>query len=103
MRLVKRPQFLLDLAEELTNLNNKAGSDIAERWYQSLEMTVQQLKTHPYIGRKRLDLKPEGIRSWRLKKYSRWLIFYFVRENDLILLRVRYASMDLPALQFQTD
>ena|ERR1051325_822664 len=100
MRLVKRPQFLFDLAEELTNLNKKAGPAIAGRWYESLELTIEQLKAHPHLGRRRLDLKPEGIRSWRIRKYPRWLIFYLVRGDDLILLRVRYGMMDLPALQF---
>jgi len=28
----KRPRFLLDLAEELTWLNDKAGAEVAERW-----------------------------------------------------------------------
>src|SRR5262245_38176582 len=100
MRLVKRPQFLLDLAEELTKLNNRAGPEIAGNWYEDLEQTLQQLKTHPYIGRRRLDLKPNGIRSWRMRRYPRWLIFYLVREDDLLLLRVRYGMMDLPTLEF---
>ena len=29
----RRPRFLLDLAEELTWLNQKAGAEVAERWY----------------------------------------------------------------------
>jgi hypothetical protein len=33
MRVLKRPQFLLDLAEELTWPREKAGADVAQRWY----------------------------------------------------------------------
>ena len=40
MRLSKRPRFLLDLAEELTWLNQRAGPDVAEHWYQSLQATM---------------------------------------------------------------
>ena len=36
----RRPRFLLDLAEELTWLNQKAGGEVAERWYQALKKTI---------------------------------------------------------------
>ena len=43
----KRPRFLLDLAEELTWLNQKAGPEVAERWYQELKKTIRFLRQHP--------------------------------------------------------
>jgi len=94
----KRPQFLQDLAEELGWLNEKAGAAIAERWYQALLDTIDDLSRHPHLGRERLDLKPAGIRSWRVKRFPRWLIFYMVSNGDLILLRVRYGTMNLPGI-----
>jgi dsDNA-binding SOS-regulon protein len=36
----KRPLFLLDLAEELTWLKDKAGADVAERWYEALSFCL---------------------------------------------------------------
>jgi len=33
--------------------------------------------------------------------FPRWLIFYRVEESNLVLLRVRYAAMDLPALEME--
>lgn len=47
----KRSRFLLDLAEELTWLNEKAGAEVAERWYQALKKTIRFLQEHPFIGR----------------------------------------------------
>jgi hypothetical protein len=43
----KRPRFLLDLAEELTWLNEKAGPEVAERLYQALKKTICFLQQHP--------------------------------------------------------
>ena len=98
MQAIKRPRFLLDLAAELTWLNTKAGPEVAERWYQSLLATMDDLKRHPRLGRERRDLKPAGIRSWRVKRFPRWLIFYSVRKDDaLVFLRVRYGTMNLTA------
>jgi plasmid stabilization system protein ParE len=103
MRLIKRPRFLLDVAEELTWLNQKAGAEVAEHWYQSLQAAMADLQRHPHLGRERRDLKPEGIRSWRLKQFPRWLIFYSVREDGaLVFLRVRYGLMNLGRLRMES-
>ena len=102
MEVFKRPQFLLDLAQELTRLNAKAGADVAERWYQGLADTIDELARHPFLGRERLDLKPNDIRSWRVNGFPRWSVFYTVRDEALILLRVRYGTMNLAKLEMQS-
>ena len=102
MRVLKRPRFLLDLAEELTLLNERAGTDVAEAWYASLKGTIRQLQRHPHLGRERKDLLVPGIRSWRASKFPRWLIFYEVTETRLILYRVRQGTMDLTVLRMKS-
>ena len=99
----KRPRFLLDLAEELTWLNEKAGAEVAGRWYEALKKTIRFLQQHPCIGRERTDLKPAGIRSWRIKEFPRWLIFYSVRGNkQVVLWRVRSGNMNLVVLEMES-
>ena len=44
-------------------------------------------------------MKHPGIRSWRVKKFKRWVILYGVRDDVLILHRVIYETMDLPKLE----
>jgi|ERR1051325_1146871 plasmid stabilization system protein ParE len=100
MQLITLPQFYLDIVEEVEYLARKAGPETAERWHSALDQTIQQLLRHPQIGRHRPDLQPAGIRSWRVNHFRRWLIFYTLRDNALVLLRVRYGMMDLSALQF---
>ena len=102
MELVTRPQFYLDITEEVEYLARRSGPDIATRWHAAVDQTIQQLLRHPHMGRPRTDLKPSGIRSWRVNEFPRWLIFYAMRRNTVVLLRVRYGMMDLPALQFES-
>ena len=101
MELITRPRFYLDVVEEVEYLARKAGPETAERWHTALDQTVRQLLRHPEIGRQRTDLQPAGIRSWRVNRFPRWLVFYAVRENAFVLLRVRYGMIDLPALEFE--
>jgi plasmid stabilization system protein ParE len=99
----KRPRFLLDLAEELTWLKDNAGADVAERWYEALLATIQFIGKNPFVGREREDLTPAGIRSWRLRKFPRWLIFYGVTEKKrVIFYRVRSGTMNLVVMKMDS-
>jgi plasmid stabilization system protein ParE len=99
----KRPRFLLDLAEELTWLKNNTGPDVAERWYEALLATIQFIKKNPFIGREQEDLTPAGIRSWRVRGFPRWLIFYAVTDKDkIIFYRIRSGTMNLVVLKIES-
>lgn len=98
MAVLHRRRFLLDLAEELNWLNERAGPEVAERWYRSVFATVEQLRKNPGLGRRRRDLRPQGIRSWRVKGFARWLLFYLERPDALVFLRVRQGTMNLVLL-----
>ena len=103
MNVKKRPQFLLDLAEELLWLKHNAGSETAERWYDSLQDSIAFLEKHPLIGRERTDLTPAGIRSWKISDFPRWRLFYQVKTGrDIVFLRVRTGNMNLGVLKMES-
>lgn len=95
-----RPAFNLDVAAEELWLLEHAGADIADCWHEALWRTIEFLEQHPFIGRERRDLKHKGIRSWRIKDFERWLIFYEVREDMLVLHRVVSGTMNLFKVPF---
>jgi plasmid stabilization system protein ParE len=102
MSAVKRPRFLLDLAEELHWLNAKAGPEVAERWYEALLVTVQLIEKNPLVGRERKDLSPAGIRSWRVHEFPRWLIFYAINsKKETVFYRVRSGTMNLVVMNME--
>ena len=41
----------------------------------------------------------KDIPSWRVEHFTRWLIFYGLREDALVLYRVRSGTMNLAALK----
>jgi plasmid stabilization system protein ParE len=96
----KRPRFLLDLTEELLWLKEKAGADVAERWYDALLVTVQFIEKNPFAGRERKDLSPAGTRSWRVRGFPRWLIFYTVTaKKEIVFYRIRSGTMNLVVMK----
>ena len=100
MSAAKRPRFLLDLAEELAWLKDKAGADVAERWHDALLVTIQFIEKNPLLGRERKDLSPAGIRSWRVRGFPRWLIFYALNsKKEVVFYRVRSATMNLVVMK----
>ena len=101
MTLRARPAFYQDVARIQIWLLDRAGAEVAEAWRVALLETIDFLKSYPLVGRERHDLKHPGIRSWRVKRFGRWLIFYGVRDSVLILHRIIYGSMDLPQVEFE--
>src|SRR5580765_5660453 len=99
MKLIVRPAFYHDIAHEELWLLEHAGPEIADRWHESLWKTLEFLGTNPLIGRVRMDLKYQGIRSWRMLEFDRWIIFYGIREDGIIIYRVVSGTMSLLALR----
>jgi hypothetical protein len=50
------------------------------------------------VKTRRRDLKPDGIRSFVVPEFRNYLLFYQIKGDDLILLRVKFGGMDLPEL-----
>ena len=74
---------------------------MAQRWHEAVWETIDLLRKHPRIGRERKDLKQPGIRSWRVKQFARWLVFYEVSGENLVLHRIRSGLMNLIQLEMQ--
>ena len=102
MNVVVRPQFYLDIEEEVNWLLTNADAGVAQRWHEAVWQTLELLAAHPHLGRERKDLKHQGIRSWRVKPFPRWLVFYTLRDENLVVYRVRSGLMNLMQLEMRS-
>ena len=96
-----RPAFYLDITNEELWLLEHGGAEVADRWHESLWKTIEFLEQHPFLGRQRHDLRHSGIRSWRINGFERWLIFYRIHDDALVLFRVVSGTMNLSKLLFE--
>jgi plasmid stabilization system protein ParE len=95
-----RPAFYIDVSKEELWLLEHAGTEVADRWHEALWNTMEFLENHPFIGRERPDLKHRDIRSWRIKHFERWLIFYSVHDDVIVFYRVVPGMTNLFELRF---
>jgi plasmid stabilization system protein ParE len=98
MKLIFSSLFETDFASGVEYLAREANEEIATRWERSVYRTIELLQKSSQIGRGRRDLRPAGIRTFGVKDFPRFLIFYTARENELMLLRVKHGAMNLHAL-----
>lgn len=98
MKLVFTSVFERDFAALVSQFASEATVEAATRFERNLYELIRLLLQHPEMGRRRNDLKPAGIRSFRVKGFDRYLLFYQIRGEDLILLRLRYGGMNLQSL-----
>jgi plasmid stabilization system protein ParE len=95
MKYTVRPKAWLDLEETMMHLRVEANEETAIRFWQRAQETFEELARQPGVGRSRPDLKPAGLRSWRVTDFEKWLVFYMTRETAVEIIRVRHGMMDL--------
>ena len=98
MKVSHRSTFDADFAELLEYFRDNAGDAVAWRFVEAVERLVKLISKHPMMGRERSDLKPSGIRSCLVPEFRNYILFYRVEGRTLLLLRIRYGGMNLPAL-----
>ncbi len=98
MNLVFSSVFEADFAELVAYFQDNAGTDLSVRFENQICELIELLMQHPELGRLRKDLKPDGIRSFGVPDFRNYLLFYLIKGEELVLLRLRYGGMDLPRL-----
>ncbi len=98
MKVSRRPLFVPDVEQCADYLVSEAGEEVARRWKDALAQTIALITKWPEIGRIRHDLPFPGIRSFFLREFPRYLVFYRISGNTVELLRIRHGMMHLPGL-----
>ena len=87
------PCDLLDIVRRIRPHNPTA----AVRFVEAFKSSVELLSQRPEIGRARPDLGTPETRSWRVKGFHKYLIFYESLPDRVRLLRVLHGARDLQA------
>ena len=101
----KRATAERDLVEHFVDLGTRAGEAVAQRFLQAAEDTFAALAAMPLIGRTEdfANARLTGMRRWRVRGFDNYLIFYLPTDDGIEILRVVYATRDLPGLVFPEE
>ena len=93
-RAVFSSVFEADFAEITAQLALAASPELSMQWEESVIRLIGLLQKFPHLGRIRRDLHPSGIRTFGVKEFPNFLVFYRSTATEIILIRVRYGGMD---------
>lgn len=94
-RVVFSSVFEADFAEITAQFAAAASQEVSGRWEEAVTRLVGLLHKFPQLGRVRRDLHPAGIRTFGVKEFPNFLIFYKTTASEIIFLRVRFGGMNL--------
>jgi plasmid stabilization system protein ParE len=94
-RTVFSSVFEADFAEITAQFAVAASPELSVRWEEAVIRLVALLQKFPRLGRIRRDLHPAGIRTFGVKEFPNFLVFYRTTANEIVFLRIRYGGMDL--------
>ena len=89
----------LDLLEALEFLREESPTT-AIRFVEAFEKTLGDLSKMPEIGSmyEFSNLRLHGIRRWRINGFEKYLIFYRVEYDAIVILRVIYGTRNIPTV-----
>ena len=93
MRIVKLPQALVDLIETAEYLAED-DLEVADRFFDAFETTLEDLRNTPKIGRVRNYRNEVDIRMWFVRGFEKSLIFYTENSKEIVILRVIHSARD---------
>ena len=96
-RVLRKPKALRDLIANGRYIA-KHSPLAAERFLNEAERTFEQLARQPYMGRLRHFQRRPGLRSWQVRNFEDYLIFYRPIENGVEICRVLHGARDLRRL-----
>jgi toxin ParE1/3/4 len=74
---------------------HEANRDAARAFVNAAYESFEFLATNPGVGRTRADLGFPQVRSWRIKGFRRYLIFYRELPDRIQIWRVLHGARDL--------
>ena len=98
-KLVIMPRARAELYDqaEYISVDNE---DLSRRFLAAADAAFAELLATPGLGRVREfhGARLHGLRSWRIRGFENWLVFYRVTEEAIEVVRVLHGARDVDAL-----
>ena len=81
---------------EIVNFISEKSSSTADRFMNAFEETLDFLSNMPEAGASYHSNNPtvQGLRTWRVKGFQKYVIFYRNERNEIVIVRVLHGARD---------
>ena len=96
-RVIIQPDAEFEIDQIARYLSHDSLS-VALRFYDAVDETCKLLAWMPGIGKRRIAKDPalRYLRSWSVKGFRKYLIFYIPGKRQIEIVHVIHGSRDLP-------
>ena len=100
MKVTTRPRARSDIIEQADFLEHVADLDVAERFLDAVEASLERLASMPLLGSPLHFANPvlAGLRRWPVESFEKHLIFYRPLPDGIEVIRVLHGSRDIPRI-----
>lgn len=86
--------------DEIYTYISQNNPDAALRFFDAARETFAKIATTPNLGRvyPNQNKSLTGLRKWGITGFKSYIIFYLIREDVLIIVRIIHGARDFPAL-----
>ncbi len=93
--IIIAPKAYADL-EDYYDFIAQSNPTGALRFFDAARQTFAQIARFPEIGVGDLDAAPsQNLRKWRIKGFQKYLIFYRVQDESIVIIRIIYATRNV--------
>lgn len=103
LKLLVAREVETDLDESAEYLG-RTNRRVADRFLAAVDDAFETLRENPGLGATRGFRAPQlrDLRTWRVRGFENWLVFYRVTDKAVEILRVLHGARDLRGL-FDTE
>ncbi len=96
MKIAFRRQALRDLENVYLHLVG-TSPQVADGFLAAIREELSLLASHPFLGRRR-HFEHLGLRSWRVRGYEKFLVFYRPTDRQVEIIRILHGARDIAEL-----
>lgn len=100
MTIVIKPAARTDILRQVGYYGDLERPDVALRFLQAVQGSIDHLVPVPFAGSpKHFDHSAlQGLRTWPVKGFEDFRIYYLVKGDDLTILRILHGRRDIAAI-----
>jgi toxin ParE1/3/4 len=100
VKLILLPSADADIVRQFRWYLAHASRDVAQRFRSSVEWSVTLALSRPKAGAPRSVRNPalRDLRSWPVKGFDEFRIYYLLRQDTLTVVRVLHSKRDIVAI-----